>query len=371
MVERMEHTTTNKEFNQALTPGKPGKPVKPAETLLSIEDLHVSFHTYAGEVRAVRGVTYSVEQGGSLAVVGESGCGKTVTVQTVMGLTPIPPGHIKGGKVIFNGQDLLQLSEKQMQSIRGKHMGMIFQDPMTGLNPTMTVGRQMAETVQRHQNVSRGEAMERAVEMLSLVEIPNPRVRANQYPHQFSGGMRQRAMIAMALACEPLLLIADEPTTSLDVTIQSQILDLLQNLQERLGMTILLISHNLGVVARLSKSIVVMYAGKVVETGSSSDIFYNAAHPYTRALLRSVPRMDREIRGELASIPGTPPDLFQPPEGCAFAPRCKYAMKVCTKCDAQPIKLGDNHYVSCWLHHEANPNNPFENKSENGGRNSD
>lgn len=357
---------SNNQLNQGRELGK-----QDAQPLLSIEDLHVSFHTYAGEVHAVRGATYSVEHGGSLAVVGESGCGKTVTVQTVMGLTPIPPGEIKGGKIIFNGQDLLQMSEREKQSIRGKDIGMIFQDPMTGLNPTMTVGRQIAETVERHHKVSRNEAMERAVEMLSLVEIPNPQVRARQYPHQFSGGMRQRAMIAMALACEPLLLIADEPTTSLDVTIQSQILDLLQNLQERLGMTIVLISHNLGVVARLAKSIVVMYAGKVVESGPASEIFYNAAHPYTQALLKSVPRLDQEIRGELATIPGTPPDLFKPPAGCAFAPRCKYAMKICVNCDAEPIKVGDNHYVSCWLHHEASPNNPLKNQAENGGRTSD
>lgn len=297
----MEQTITDQELSKAA-----GKP------LLSIEDLQVSFHTYAGEVHAVRGVTYSVEQGGSLAVVGESGCGKTVTVQAVMGLTPMPPGEIKGGRIIFDGKNLLTLSEKQMQSVRGKDIGMIFQDPMTGLNPTMTVGRQIAEAIVKHQNLSRREATERAVEMLSLVEIPNPGVRAYQYPHEFSGGMRQRAMIAIALACEPLLLIADEPTTSLDVTIQSQILELLQSLQDRLGMTIVLITHNLGVVARLSRNIVVMYAGKVVESGSSSDIFYNSAHPYTQALLQSVPRLDRPSRMELASIPGTPPDLFQP-----------------------------------------------------------
>jgi len=351
----MEQTITDQELSKAA-----GKP------LLSIEDLQVSFHTYAGEVHAVRGVTYSVEQGGSLAVVGESGCGKTVTVQAVMGLTPMPPGEIKGGRIIFDGKNLLTLSEKQMQSVRGKDIGMIFQDPMTGLNPTMTVGRQIAEAIVKHQNLSRREATERAVEMLSLVEIPNPGVRAYQYPHEFSGGMRQRAMIAIALACEPLLLIADEPTTSLDVTIQSQILELLQSLQDRLGMTIVLITHNLGVVARLSRNIVVMYAGKVVESGSSSDIFYNSAHPYTQALLQSVPRLDRPSRMELASIPGTPPDLFQPPAGCAFAPRCKYAMKVCIEHDAQPTVVGDGHYVSCWLHHKANPN-PLTQKLQNGG----
>lgn len=336
------------------------------DQLLSIEDLQVSFHTYAGEVHAVRGVTYSVEQGGSLAVVGESGCGKTVTVQAVMRLTPIPPGEIEGGKIIFNGKDILSLTEREMQSIRGKEIGMIFQDPMTGLNPTMTVGNQIAEAIIKHQRVSKHEAMERAIEMLNLVEIPNPRVRASQYPHQFSGGMRQRAMIAIALACAPVLLIADEPTTSLDVTIQSQILDLLQNLQDRLGMTIVLITHNLGVVARLARNLVVMYAGKVVERGTSWDIFYEPAHPYTEALLQAVPRLDRPSRMELASIPGAPPDLFEPPQGCAFAPRCNYCMKICMEYDATPIKVSDSHHVSCWLHHEANPN-PLPKELQKGG----
>lgn len=340
----MEQRANNKELN-AVASGP----------LLDIEDLRVSFHTYAGEVHAVRGVTYSVEQGGSLAVVGESGCGKTVTVQAVMRLTPMPPGEIKGGRVTFNNKDILSLSEREMQSVRGKEIGMIFQDPMTGLNPTMTVGRQIAEAIVKHQNVSRQEATERAVEMLHLVEIPNPRVRAFQYPHQFSGGMRQRAMIAIALACQPLLLIADEPTTSLDVTIQAQILELLQSLQDRLGMTIVLITHNLGVVARLSRNIVVMYAGKVVEKGLASDVFYHSAHPYTQALLQSVPRLDRQARSELASIPGTPPDLFEPPKGCAFASRCKYSMRVCVEHDALPTRVGNGHYVSCWLHHAANP----------------
>lgn len=341
----MEQNIANQEFAELAE-----------QKLLSIEDLQVSFHTYAGEVHAVRGVTYSVEQGGSLAVVGESGCGKTVTVQAVMRLTPMPPGEIKGGKIAFNGKDILSLTEKQMQSVRGKEIGMIFQDPMTGLNPTMTVGNQIAEAVIKHQSAPKHEAMERAVEMLNLVEIPNPTVRASQYPHEFSGGMRQRAMIAIALACEPILLIADEPTTSLDVTIQSQILELLQSLQDKMGMTIVLITHNLGVVARLARNIVVMYAGKVVESGSSSDIFYQPAHPYTRALLQSVPRLDAPSRMELASIPGTPPDLFEPPAGCAFAPRCKYSMKICLKHDSEPINVGDSHRVSCWLHHDANPN---------------
>lgn len=334
--------------------------------LLSIEDLQVSFQTYAGEVHAVRGVSYSVKKGSSLAVVGESGCGKTVTVQAVMGLTPMPPGKIKGGRIIFKGKDVLSLSEREMQSVRGKEIGMIFQDPMTGLNPTMNVGSQIAEAIVKHQRVDKGTAWGKAVKMLEMVEIPNPGVRALQYPHQYSGGMRQRAMIAIALACEPDLLIADEPTTSLDVTIQSQILDLLLGLQKDLGMTIVIITHNLGVVARLAKEIVVMYAGKVVEQGTSSQVFYRPKHPYTHALLKSVPRLDRKSRTTLASIPGTPPDLFVPPRGCAFAARCSRAMKVCVEADAYPMELEEGHFVSCWLYHEANPRALVE--LENGGR---
>ncbi len=329
-----------------------------AEPLLSIEDLQVSFHTYAGEVHAVRGVNIQLEKGGSLAVVGESGCGKTVTMQAVMRLTPMPPGEIKNGRIMFNGRDIRTLSENQMQSIRGKEIGMIFQDPMTGLNPTMTVGSQIAEAVIKHQRLSHEAAMAKAIEMLEMVEIPNPAVRANQYPHQFSGGMRQRAMIAIALACEPLLLVADEPTTSLDVTIQAQIIDLLKDLQEKLGMSIIIITHNLGVVARLARDIVVMYAGKVVERGTSPQIFYHPAHPYTQALLKSVPRLDEEGRTTLASIPGAPPDLFVPPQGCAFAARCTKTMKICLEQDSEPTDLGDEHTVSCWLYHRDNPNPP-------------
>lgn len=329
-----------------------------SEPLLSIEGLEVSFHTYAGEVHAVRGVDLELERGGALAVVGESGCGKTVTMQAVMRLTPVPPGEIKEGQVLFNGRDILGLSEKEMQSIRGKEMGMIFQDPMTGLNPTMTVGAQIAEAVAKHQRLSKSQAMDRAVDMLAMVEIPNPRVRASQYPHQFSGGMRQRAMIAMALACQPLLLIADEPTTSLDVTIQAQIIDLLKDLQMRLGMSIIIITHNLGVVARLARDIAVMYAGKVVEKGPAPEVFYRPAHPYTQALLKSVPRLDAETRTTLASIPGTPPDLFVPPQGCAFAARCAKTMRICLGRDSEMTRVDDGHFVSCWLYHRDNPNPP-------------
>lgn len=323
--------------------------------LLDIKGLQVSFHTYAGEVHAVRGVDLSVPRGGSLAVVGESGCGKTVTMQAVMKLTPMPPGEIKGGSIVFNGRELTGLSDREMQSVRGKDIGMIFQDPMTGLNPTMAVGAQIAETLVRHRRVSKSEAMEKAINMLDLVEIPQARVRASQYPHQFSGGMRQRAMIAIALACNPQLIIADEPTTSLDVTIQAQILELLQSLQNRLGMTIILITHNLGVVARISRTIAVMYAGKVVEEGTAPQVFHNSAHPYTRALLRSVPRLDLQARTTLESIPGTPPDLFTLPRGCAFAARCKRVMRICQERDSEPRLLEEGHRVSCWLWHEDYP----------------
>lgn len=327
-----------------------------AEPLLSISDLRVSFNTYAGKVHAVRGVSYSVEKGNSLAVVGESGCGKTVTAQSIMQLVPKPPAVVEGGKIIFGGKDLLTLSERNMQAIRGKEIGMIFQDPMTGLNPTMTVGRQISEALVKHQNMSQKNATEKAIDMLNMVEIPNPSVRAGQYPHHFSGGMRQRAMIAIALACEPQLLIADEPTTSLDVTIQAQILNLIKELQDRLGMSIILITHNLGVVARVARNIVVMYAGKVVEKGSSDDIFYNAKHPYTKALLKSVPRLDRPTRTALSSIPGTPPDLFEEPKGCAFAPRCEHCMRVCLNLEPRRTVLKKGHETWCWLWDDENPN---------------
>jgi len=338
-----------------------------SDVLLSIRDLKVSFHTYAGTVHAVRGVSFDLKRHGALAVVGESGCGKTVTVQAVMRLTPMPPGTIEGGKVFFNGRDILTLSEKEMQAVRGKEIGMVFQDPMTGLNPTMTVGRQIAEGLIKHQGMSAHQAWKRAVELLHMVEIPNPDIRARQYPHQFSGGMRQRAMMAIALACQPELLIADEPTTSLDVTIQAQILDLLKDLQQKLGMSLILITHNLGVVARLAEDIVVMYAGKVVEKGKASDIFYRSRHPYTRDLLRSVPRLDAPERQALASIPGTPPDLFVPPPGCAFAPRCRYTMKICLEAEPEMTEARPGHFAACWLWHPDNPSPPVRDFKEGGG----
>ncbi|MBE3589619.1 MAG: ABC transporter ATP-binding protein [Firmicutes bacterium] len=322
-----------------------------AQPLLSVRDLHVSFATYGGEVQAVRGVSFDVAPGETLAIVGESGSGKSVTMQAVTRLLPMPPAIVRRGQVIFDGRDLLKLPEPEMQKVRGGDIGLIFQDPMTSLNPTMTIGRQIAENILKHNRVSRREAFDRAVEMLRLVGIPNPRERALQYPHQFSGGMRQRAMIAIALASRPRLLIADEPTTALDVTIQAQILELMKKLQEELGMAIIMITHNLGVVAKLADRIVVMYGGKVVESGSARDVFYRPQHPYTAALLRSVPRLDADTSTDLASIPGTPPDLFNPPPGCPFAPRCQWTMKICSRAEPEFFVAEPGHLSACWLHH--------------------
>lgn len=326
-----------------------------AKNILNIEDLHVSFDTYAGEVQAVRGVTYHVDEGEVLAVVGESGCGKSVTAQTIMRLNPEPPARIKSGKLILDGIDIVNSTEEQMQKIRGKEVSMIFQDPMTCMNPTMIVGKQIVEAIKHHQKLSKEEAEEKAIEMLKKVQIPNAEERAKQYPHQFSGGMRQRAMIAMALSCNPKLLIADEPTTALDVTIQAQIIDLLAEIRETMGTAIILITHDLGVVASLADRIAVMYAGKIVENGTAKEIFNNAAHPYTRALLNSLPKHDTNKEDKLTSIPGTPPDLVSPPVGCAFAARCEHCMKICKSKQPPVFDLGNKHEASCWLLHKDCP----------------
>ena len=325
------------------------------ERILEVKDLHISFDTYAGEVQAVRGVSFYLDKAEAIAIVGESGCGKSVTAQSIMKLIPMPPGRFKSGSVIFSGQDITKFNNKQMEAVRGSEMGMIFQDPMTSLNPTMQIGKQIAESLRKHQHLSKRQAHEKAVEMLKLVGIPNPERRANQYPHEFSGGMRQRAMIAIALACKPKLLIADEPTTALDVTIQAQILDLMKELKSKLDTSIILITHDLGVVAGMAERILVMYAGKIVESGTVNDIFYNPKHPYTWGLLKSVPRLDAENKEDLIPIIGTPPDLFAPPKGCAFAARCAYSMEVCY--DQQPEEtVGENdHRASCWLQHPLAP----------------
>ena len=325
------------------------------ERILEVKDLHISFDTYAGEVQAVRGVSFYLDKAEAIAIVGESGCGKSVTAQSIMKLIPMPPGRFKSGSVIFSGQDITKFNNKQMEAVRGSEMGMIFQDPMTSLNPTMQIGKQIAESLRKHQHLSKRQAHEKAVEMLKLVGIPNPERRANQYPHEFSGGMRQRAMIAIALACKPKLLIADEPTTALDVTIQAQILDLMKELKSKLDTSIILITHDLGVVAGMAERILVMYAGKIVESGTVNDIFYNPKHPYTWGLLKSVPRLDAENKEDLIPIIGTPPDLFAPPKGCAFAARCAYSMEVCY--EQQPEEtVGENeHRASCWLQHPLAP----------------
>jgi oligopeptide transport system ATP-binding protein len=321
------------------------------ERILEIENLQVSFDTYAGEVQAVRGISFHLNKAEAIAIVGESGCGKSVTAQAIMKLIPMPPGRFKNGKVIFSGQDITKFSDKQMEAVRGSEMGMIFQDPMTSLNPTMHIGKQIAEGLRKHQHLSKQQAHEKAVEMLKLVGIPNPEKRVNQYPHEFSGGMRQRAMIAIALACKPKLLIADEPTTALDVTIQAQILDLMKELKSKLDTSIILITHDLGVVAGMAERIIVMYAGKIVESGTVDEIFYNPKHPYTWGLLKSVPRLDAENKEELIPIIGTPPDLFAPPVGCAFAARCVYSMEVCYECQPEETVDENGHLVSCFLQH--------------------
>ncbi len=325
------------------------------EEILKIENLHVSFDSYAGEVHAVRGVSLEVHKGEVLAIVGESGCGKSVTAQTIMKLNPMPPARIKEGSITLCGKDIVAASEKEMQGIRGQMVSMIFQDPMTCMNPTMRVGKQLTETLVKKGKISRKDAEKEAVRLLKMVQIPNAEERAKQYPHEFSGGMRQRAMIAMALACNPQLLIADEPTTALDVTIQAQIMQLMGKIREETKTAIILITHDLGVVANLADQVAVMYAGKVVEKGTVRDIFYKSAHPYTKALLKSLPTIDTKKEEELISIPGTPPDLYAPPQGCGFASRCEHCMKICQANQPPVFELGGGHTASCWRLHPDFP----------------
>lgn len=322
--------------------------------ILEVNDLHVSFNTYGGEVQAVRGVSFDLFEGETLAIVGESGSGKSVTAQSIMKLIAEPPGEYKKGSILLDGVDLLQKSENEMQHIRGQEIGMVFQDPMTSLNPTMKIGRQITEGLIKHQNMSRQEAHERGIELLKLVGIPNPERRINQYPHEFSGGMRQRVMIAIALSCNPKILIADEPTTALDVTIQAQILDLLKDIQRKTNTAIILITHDLGVVANTADRVAVMYGGKIVETGTVDEIFYNPKHPYTWGLLSSMPKL-HDIKEELQSIPGSPPDLKDPPKGCPFVTRCPYAMKVCDEHMPAYAEVNENQRTACWLLDERAP----------------
>ncbi|EJL43073.1 oligopeptide transport ATP-binding protein OppD [Brevibacillus agri] len=323
--------------------------------LLMIDNLRVNFKTYGGEVQAVRGVSFHVDKGETVAIVGESGCGKSVTAQAIMGLIPNPPGKIVGGSIVFDGQEISGLAKKELLGIRGTQIGMVFQDPMTALNPTMKVGAQIVEGFVRSQKVTREEARQRAVEMLRLVGIPDPEKRIDQYPHQFSGGMRQRVVIAIALACQPRLVIADEPTTALDVTIQAQILDLLKRLQAEQELSVVIITHDLGVVAEIAHRMVVMYAGMVVETGTVEDVFANPRHPYTWGLMRSLPRLDEGEKQRLVPIEGTPPDLFDPPKGCPFAARCDFAMEICDQQMPVTTDFGCGHQASCWLHDPRAP----------------
>lgn len=325
------------------------------EKLLEVKDLEVSFQTYGGQVKAVRGVNFDLYKGETLAIVGESGSGKSVTSQTIMKLIPMPPGKITGGQIIFNGEDIVPKTEKDMEKIRGKEISMIFQDPMTSLNPTMKIGQQIMEVLIKHQKMSTNAAKERAIELLRLVGIPMAEKRVNQYPHEFSGGMRQRAMIAIALSANPQLLIADEPTTALDVTIQAQILELMKDLQAKMNTSIIFITHDLGVVANVADRVAVMYAGQIVEMGTVDEIFYDPRHPYTWGLLASMPSLENDDEEELAAIPGTPPDLTNPPKGDAFAPRNKYALAIDFEEEPPMFQISETHFAKTWLLHPDAP----------------
>jgi len=320
--------------------------------LLEVSNLQTHFLTRGGVVRAVDGVSWDVEEGETVALVGESGCGKSVTALSIMRLVAQPAGRIVGGRILFKGRDLLTLGEEEMRRVRGREIGMIFQEPMTSLNPVLTIERQLTEGLEIHLGLSRDDARKRAAERLAMVGIPDPQRRLSQYPHQFSGGMRQRMMIAMALACDPPLVLADEPTTALDVTIQAQILELMKDLSRRLGVAMLIITHNLGVVARYADRVNVMYAGRIIERGTARQIYSSPRHPYTLGLLRSVPRLDEPRRARLAPIEGQPPDLTRLPSGCAFAPRCAFRVERCAH-EAPPLEPVDTngHVSACWEAH--------------------
>lgn len=319
-----------------------------SEKLLEIKDEKLSFFTPAGEVKALNGVSFSMNEGEVLGIVGESGSGKSVTAYSIMGLTAYP-GKLIGGTIYFNGHQIEKMSEKEMRKIRGNEVSIIFQDPMTSLNPVYTIGNQITEVIRLHTGKSKKEAYDRAKELLELVGINEPTKRLKQYPHELSGGMRQRVMIAIALACEPKLLIADEPTTALDVTIQAQILELMQELRQKLGMSIIMITHDLGVVASMCERIAVMYAGHIVEYGTADEIFYEPKHEYTKGLINSIPKLSAQEIERLVPIEGHPVDLLNPPAGCPFAPRCANCMKICLREMPPKTELSDTHYSHCWL----------------------
>ena len=322
--------------------------------LLEVKNLKTSFKTHIGDVQSVRGVSFHLDKGEALGVVGESGCGKSVTMMTIMRLLG-ENAKIEAENITFDDKDITKPNEKLMQTIRGNDMSMIFQDPMTSLNPLFTVGDQLTEHLIKHKKISKKEAKEKAIKMLDMVGIPSPEKRLKQYPHEFSGGMRQRVMIAMSLICEPKLIIADEPTTALDVTIQAQILDLMKDLKEKLDTSIILITHDLGVVADLCSRINVMYGGLIVEEGTTEDIFYRGKHPYTWGLLRSVPNPKSELKEKLIPIEGQPPDLLKPPVGCPFTARCDYAMKICKEKQPPLFEISEGHRAACWLCHKNAP----------------
>lgn len=319
------------------------------ESILSVNNLDVSFKTYNGEANVLRGVSFSLAKGETLAIVGESGSGKSVSARSIMQLLPKQNSIVNGGEVLFEGEDLLAYSERDMRKIRGSAISMVFQDPMTSLNPTMSIGKQIMEGLLEHQSLTKKQAYETAVELIELVGIPNPEARMKEYPHQFSGGMRQRIVVAMAVACKPRILIADEPTTALDVTIQAQILDLMKELQHQLNTAIIIITHDLGVVANMAQRVAVMYAGRVVEIGTVDELFYEPKHPYTWGLLSSMPKLHADDKEPLVPIVGSPPDLEQSEMGCPFAPRCPYAMKVCHSHVPAPFDVSDTHASACWL----------------------
>jgi len=330
-----------------------------SKTILEVKDLKINFKTYAGLVHAVRGVNFDLKEGETLAIVGESGSGKSVTSNALMKLIPQPPGIYESGQILFNGRDLVPLSDKEMAKVRGNEIAMIFQDPMTSLNPTMKVGRQITEVILQHKKVSKAEAKKRAIELLTQVGIPFPEKRYNQYPHEFSGGMRQRVVIAIALAADPKLLIADEPTTALDVTIQAQILELMKEIQKSSKTSIIFITHDLGVVANVADRVAVMYAGQIVEYGTVNDIFYNPKHPYTWGLLGSMPDLDNNEDELLRTIPGSPPDLTNPPKGDAFAARNEFAMAIDYEQEPPMFQVSETHFAKTWLLHPDAPKIPL------------
>lgn len=325
-----------------------------AKKLLEVKNLKTSFFTHLGEVQAVRGIDFELEEGGILGIVGESGSGKSVTSLSIMRLIDVP-GKIKEGEILFDGVDLTKLSKREMDDYRGNDISMIFQDPMTSLNPVFTIKNQMMEVILRHTDLSRDEAYKRALQLLKQVGIPDPKSQISDHPHQFSGGMRQRALIATAISCNPRLLIADEPTTALDVTIQAQILELLKKLQDDTGMSIILITHDLGVIAEVSTHVIVMYGGMIMEKGTVKDIFYNPQHPYTKGLHKSIPKSNVKEKERLVPIEGSPPDLLNPPSGCPFSPRCEHAMEICMKQPAPGFKITDTQSSACWLQHPEAP----------------